>query len=164
MYKKHAPARVTGGCSFLELEGVVGALCLFSFLGVERAVLGVEWWPVSLSSLELLESRSKVGLAFLWVGFNFKSLRKSLRLGDLDGVLANASGADLFDLGVRWEPKFPNFSLCTSVFRTGRLKPFGCRGWEPLLSEEVGRRFGLELWEGVNLRGFGVLSAGDALA
>ena len=43
----------------------------------------------------------KGGLAFLWVGFNFKSLRKSLRLGDLDGVLANASGADLFDLGVR---------------------------------------------------------------
>ena len=83
------------------MEGVVGALCLFSFLGVVRAALGVEGWPVSLSSLELLKSRSKVGLAFLWVGFNFKSLRKSLRLGDLDGVLANASGADLFDLGVR---------------------------------------------------------------
>ena len=162
MYKKHTPARMTRGCCFLELEGVVGdgALCLFSFLGVVRAVLGVERLPFSLSSLE----RSKV--LFFWAGFNFESLdlRKALKLGDLDGVLANASGADLFDLGVRWEPIFPNFSLCTSVFRTGRLEPFISRGCRPLLSEEVERRLGLELWEGANLEGFGVLSAADALA
>ena len=121
------PGRVLDSKSwgFPELRGVRGTPGFLSLRGVLKESLEDvgTWLPSACFSSEL-EPKSNadlVGVLF----FSPKDIldsRKSLRLGDFEGVLANPDGADLVDFGVKLLLLVPSFTFSTSVFSAGRLE------------------------------------------